>query len=315
MRTVLTSLFCLILLGLTGCSGSFPTDKPIVEGFIDVTGGKVYYRIVGADKPGIPLLALHGGPGAAHDYLEPLEALADERPVIFYDQLGCGSSDRPGDTTLWTLERFVDELATIRKELGLKKVHIMGQSWGSMLAAEYMVTKKPAGVVSLIFSGPCLSASRWITDQHAWISQMPDSMQNAIRIGEETGNFATPEYQSALNYFYSIHVCRMNPWPDCLNRSLAKMGVDVYEYMWGPSEFTATGTLKNFDRTGEMTGIKVPTLFTCGEFDEATPATTAWYQSLLPGSELKVFQDASHEHHLEKESEYIAAVREFIGKQ
>lgn len=116
---------------------------PAKEGMITVTGGKGWYHIVDADGEGIPLLAIHGGPGAPHDYLEPLEALADERPVIFYDQLGCGNSERPDDTTLWNVPRFVDELEQGRTDLNHKKVHLLGTSWGTMLAVEYMLRKKP----------------------------------------------------------------------------------------------------------------------------------------------------------------------------
>jgi proline iminopeptidase len=148
------------------------------EGFIQVTGGKVWYRIVGADKKGIPLLTLHGGPGARHDYFEPLEALAVDRPVIFYDQLGCGNSDRPSDTTLWTVARFVEELEQVRESLHLEKVHLMGGSWGTMLAVEYMLRKKPDGVVSLILSGPYLSTPKWVADQQMWISQLPQNIQD-----------------------------------------------------------------------------------------------------------------------------------------
>jgi len=115
---------------------------------------------VGADGKKIPLLLLHGGPGASHDYLEPLEPLSDERPVIFYDQLGCSNSDRPDDQSLWTIERFVEELEQVRETLQLREVHILGQSWGTMLGVEYMLMKKPHGVTSLILSGPCLSAAR-----------------------------------------------------------------------------------------------------------------------------------------------------------
>jgi proline iminopeptidase len=144
-------------------------DKPkIIEGYIPVTGGNIWYKIVGINRKNIPLLVLHGGPGAPHDYLEPFEILSDERPVIFYDQLGCGNSDKPRDASLWNVERFVNELEQVRTYLGLDKMHLHGQSWGSMLAVEFMLTKKPKGVVSLILSGPCLSLSRFAADQRAY---------------------------------------------------------------------------------------------------------------------------------------------------
>lgn len=301
-------------MSLTSC-GYSQNDLPSVkEGMIEVTGGKVWYRIVGADKKGIPLLTLHGGPGAPHDYLEPLEALADERPVIFYDQLGCGNSDRPSDTTLWNVGRFVEELQQVRTTLNLKKVHLIGQSWGTMLAVEYVLRKKPEGVVSLILSGPYLSTPRWVADQQFLISQLPSNIQDTIRKYEQNGDFASPAYQEAMMAFYQEHLCRMDPWPDGLNKAMEKMGVEVYEYMWGHSEFTMTGILKNADLTEQLNQIKVPVLFTCGEFDEARPVTTSYYQSKLPGSEMYVLKGASHSHQLEKPDEYNMVIRNFLQR-
>lgn len=289
-------------------------DSTVKEGYIQVTGGKVWYRIVGADKKGIPLLTLHGGPGAPHDYFEPLEALGDERPVIFYDQLGCGNSERPSDTALWTVERFVEELQQVRTALHLDKVHLLGGSWGTMLAVEYMLRKKPEGVASLILTGPYLSSPRWIADQQMWISKLPENVRDTIRKYEENGDFASQSYQDAVMAFYREHLCRLDPWPDCLNRAVEKMGTEVYEYMWGPSEFTLNGTLKDADITGQLGLINIPTLLTCGEFDEATPATTQFYQSKIPGSEIHVFSNASHEHPLEKKDEYLEVARSFLHR-
>ncbi len=288
------------------------TNCKVEEGMIDVTGGRVWYRIVGVGKPGIPLLTLHGGPGAPHDYLEPMEALADERPVIFYDQLGCGNSERPSDTTLWNTERFVEELEQVRKALKLDKVHLMGQSWGTMLAVEYMLRKNPEGVVSLILSGPYLSTKRWVADQQEWISQLPVSVQDTILKYETNRDFAAAAYQDAMMIFYAKHLCRLDPWPESLNRAFEKMGVEVYQQMWGPSEFTMTGSLKHVDLTEELSKIKVPVLFTCGEYDEATPATTRFFQSKIPGAAIFVFEDASHSHILEKPEDYNRVISAFL---
>lgn len=287
-------------------------NLPVKEGYIQVTGGRVWYKIVGADKPGTPLLVLHGGPGVPHDYLEPLSELASDRPVIFYDQLGCGNSGRPGDTSLWKTDRFVDELVKVREALHLKYVHILGQSWGTMLAVEYVLRKKPAGVLSLVLSGPYLSTEKWIADQKAWISMMPPMVRDTIRKYEALNEFGAPAYQEAIQEFYKKHVCRIDPWPQCLNKAFEKMGTQVYNYMWGPSEFTMTGTLMNVDLSGKLTNISIPTLFTCGEFDEATPATTIFYQQQLPGAAIHIFKGASHSHHLENQDEYINVVRNFL---
>ena len=104
------------------------SDLATAEGYVTVPGGHVWYQVVGADRPGVPLLCLHGGPGMPHDYLEPLADLAASRPVIFYDQLGCGRSDRPADDSLWTTDRFVEELAVVHATLGLERPHLFGNS-------------------------------------------------------------------------------------------------------------------------------------------------------------------------------------------
>ncbi len=284
------------------------------EGFIEVRGGKVWYRIAGVHQKGTPLLVLHGGPGAPHDYLEPLEPLSDERPVVFYDQLGCGNSDRPRDKSLWTVGRFVDELAQVREALRLDKVHILGQSWGALLAVDYLLTKKPGGVASLTLSGPLVSSARFAADAKALVNDLPVEMQKAVHDGEASGDFNSPEYQAAMMTYYRKHVCRLDPWPDCLNRAFEKLGQDVYRHMWGPSEFTVTGTLKTYDRTQQLNEIAVPTLFTAGRYDEVSPETIRYYQGMLPGSELVIFEGASHMHHMEKQDQYLNVLRDFLRR-
>ncbi len=280
------------------------------EGKVPVHGGNVWYRIAGREKAGVPVLMVHGGPGAPHDYLEPLAALADERPVVFYDQLGCGNSDRPDDPALWTTARFVEELAAVRAALGLREVHILGQSWGTMLAVEYMLAKKPGGVRSLVLTAPFLSAPLWIADQRAYLAAMPAAVRQVVAEAEAKGDYESPAYQEAVMAFYRKHLCLLDPWPEAVQRTFAKMGMPVYLSMFGPSEFTATGSLKDADLVGRLGEITVPALFTCGSQDEATPATTRLYH----GAELAVFADTSHQHHLEKLDEYLAAVRSFLAR-
>jgi proline-specific peptidase len=285
-----------------------------LQGSIEVPGGSVWYGIVGAEKKGVPLLVLHGGPGAPHDYLLPLAALSDERPVVFYDQLGCGSSDKPSDTSLWTVSRFSHELSSVRTALGLTNVHILGQSWGTMLAVDY-VLRNPKGVESLVLSAPCLSASRFIKDTRAYLDALPVKDKNAVLECEANGDFTSGAYQDAMMVFYKRHLCRMESWPEPLLRTIDRLGHEVYRYMWGPSEFTLTGVLKDFERAESLGKIDIPTLFTCGRYDEATPEATAYYSGKLPGSRFIVIEDASHEHHLEKPEEYLLAVRKFLNER
>ena len=288
-------------------------QRDIEEGYIQVTGGKVWYRIVGAKQPGIPVLALHGGPGFPSDYLEPLEGLADERPVIFYDQLGCGRSDLPTENSLWTMERFLEEIEFVRQALKLNKIHIIGQSWGAMLGMEY-VLGKPEGVVSLVSSGSAHDGPRWEADQQIHLNNMPPELKSIILRNQEAGTTSSAEYLVAMQVYYQRHVCRLDPLPNSLKRSQASMGIP-YLYMFGPSEFYCTGTLKGFEQTSRMPNVTIPVLFTAGEFDEARPETVKWFQSITPGSEVVIFANASHDHHLEVTEEYLKVVRDFLKRK
>ncbi len=291
---------------------TFPQTE--ITGYIPVEGGNIWYKITGSDKPGVPVLCLHGGPGAPHNYLKPLEELADERPVIFYDQLGCGNSDTPDDTTLWRVERFMDEVDEVRKTLNLETIYLFGQSWGTALMTSYMLDGRGSGVVGLIFDAPFLSVSKWIADQEEYLKNLPVEMQKAVLDADLTGNYSSIEYQTAMMEFYKRHVCRLDPWPDYVNETFAKMGVAVYNYMWGPSEFKATGSLKNLELVDSLNQIKIPSIFICGEFDEATPETTASYSSIIPNSEFHVIPGSSHMHHAEKQEEFITIVRDFLRR-
>lgn len=288
--------------------------KDIREDYLTAPDGRIWYKIANEHAPGIPLLCLHGGPGFPHDYLEILEDLGEERPVIFYDQMGCGRSERPRDEVHWTVNQFTEELELVRTALDLKKFHLLGQSWGTMLAAEYWLRYQPSGLVSLILSSPVMSAPRFGKDQRRYLSIMPEENQRIIYDAEKSGNYQNQEFEDAMMLYYTTHVCRLDPWPESLNRSMEGLDKEVYNYMWGPSEFTITGTLKEFDVTGRLEEIAVPVLYTCGEFDECTPETTGYFQTLTPGSRYVVFPDASHSHHLEKTDEYLLEIRNFLNE-
>lgn len=292
------------------CHNDCMLKNIIAEGYVPVTGGKVWYQIVGSGK-GIPMLTLHGGPGSTHDVFEPLAALGDDRPVIFYDQLGSGKSDRPEDAGLWNVDRFVEELALVRRALGLERIHLYGLSWGSMLGAAYMLTK-PAGVSSLVLAGPCMSAPRFEQDVLALKRQLPPDVLRILERHEQARTTDSDEYMTVRDEFYKRHVLRIYPFPELYLRSRAGFGKAVYNTMWGPSEFHVTGTLKTFDITARLHEINTPTLFTCGRYDECTPGATEWYASLLPDSQVVVLQDSSHIPMLEHPDKYNAILRAFM---
>jgi proline iminopeptidase len=283
---VLALLLALIL----GCQPD--TRLTSGEGYAEVTGGKIWYRIVGeGDKT--PLLLLHGGPGVPSYYLNPLAALSKDRPVIFFDQLGCGRSHRDVDTTLMTVESYVEQLEQLRKTLGLNEFYLYGQSWGTMLGVDYYL-KYPKAIKALILSSPALSASMWTKDAEDLIATLPDSIQAAIKTNVEYGTYDSPEYQHAISVYYQNFVAKKLPWDANMDSTFAGMNEEIYGFMWGPSEFTATGNLKDYNRTDKLGEIKIPTLFLCGEFDEARPSTVQYYQSLVPGSKFAVIKDAAH---------------------
>jgi proline iminopeptidase len=282
------------------------------QGYIPVEGGGVWYKIIGAGKSGIPVLTLHGGPGYPHDYLEPLEQLADERPVIFYDQLGCGQSDRPDNLTLWRVDRFVRELAQVRGALGLDRMHLFGHSWGSMLGIDYVLSG--ASVTSLILASPALSIPRWMEDAAELRRTLPTDVQETLARHEAAGTTDTLRYRAATMQYYHRYMCLMDPWPEPMNRSHEASSGVVYREMWGPSELCATGNLMDYDRTGRLCEIAVPTLYTCGRYDEATPQATAWYRSLTPAAQMRVFENCAHMPHLEDTDAYLAALRSFLDR-
>jgi proline-specific peptidase len=281
------------------------------EGMLDVPDGAVWFQRVESQAGGTPLLCLHGGPGMPHDYLEPLAALSDERPVIFYDQLGCGRSPAAGNVE-WTVDRFVAELVAVRSQLGLSDVVIFGNSWGGMLAIRYMLDH-PEGVRALILSSAPPSVSRWLADAAKLRSDLAPSVQDVLRIHEERGFYGCPEYQGAVAEFYRRHLCRVSPWPDCVERTFAGLGGDVYMAMWGPSEFgPVPGVLRDWEMTDRLPEIRVPTLVTCGRFDEASPEHMGMLAAGIPGAELTIFEASSHTAFIEETPAYLARLRAFL---
>lgn len=276
------------------------------EGIFEVPGGNVWYEIVG-DKETIPLIALHGGPGYPHESLEPLEDVSFDRKVIFYDQLGCGNSMRTTDKSLWTVEHFVTELDLIIKKLSLKKYHILGHSWGCGLGLAFALLK-PKGLQSLILADPYISTPYWEKDALRLVSNMPQDMQKALREGKTQQE----SYKNARNEFYYRYVYRFKKFPVACIKANNKMNRELYTYMWGPEEFDASGTLKNFDLVPRLQEVKVPVLLICGRYDEATPESVKVYQTLLPNATMKVFEKSAHMPQWTERKAYISTIRSFL---
>jgi proline iminopeptidase len=277
-----------------------------------VEGGRVWYRVVGSGNA-TPLLLIHGGPGAPSYYLSPLEQVSQDRPVVFYDQLGAGRSDRPTDTALWSLDRFVRELGQVREALDLDDIHILGHSWGGMLAIDYLLTN-PEGVQSVILASPVISVARFTEDAKRLLAELPDELQAAIERHESAGTTDSPEYQEAAMEFYRRHLSRSDPWSQDLVSAFENLNGEVYGLMWGPSEFKPTGSLSTYEREDVLGTLELPVLFTAGRYDEITPESVEHFHSLAPNSEIAIFENSAHMTMLDEPEAYVATVRGFLNQ-
>ena len=282
------------------------------QGFINVPGGPVWYKISG-DGKGLPLLTLHGGPGSTSCNYSLLEPLGDQRPIIRYDQLGSGRSGRPDDLSLWEVDRFVEALDIIRQELQLKQFHLLGHSWGAALAGAYLVEKGTSGVASVIFSSPLLSTPLWIEDANYLRSQLPQDIQDKLERHEAAGTTNSEEYQAASNVFYERHLTR-GVAKEKVNCDGAPWNQVIYEYMWGPTEFLATGNLIDFDLSNQLYKIDIPVLFITGEYDEARPETVSKFQEMIPNSQFVVIKDVAHASLSRAPDDYRKILEEFLDR-
>jgi proline iminopeptidase len=280
-----------------------------VEAHLPVPGGRIWYRRSGV-ADGVPVILVHGGPGAASFYLKPLEALGEDRPVVRYDQLGAGHADRVTDKRLFTIARFVAELDSLRSSLGFEEAHLIGHSWGSIVAFEYY-RKHPQRVASLTLASAALSSPEWARNARRLLRTLSDSSQRMVRAAEAIGDFDSPDFQSATSEFSARYVT-MRPVQADWDSTMKTFGRPLYSHMWGPSEFTVTGTLKTYDVTRQLRTIKVPTLYTVGEFDEADPATIKRFAALTPGSQYVVIPGAAHITTWDNADETVRVQREFL---
>jgi L-proline amide hydrolase len=296
-----------------------PDDDRVAEGFVPFSIGRTWYRSVEAerDEGRAPVLCLHGGPGANWLHLKPYEALADERRVVFYDQLGAGNSSvsEPHDASMWTPELYVEEVDAVREALGLERVHILGHSWGGMLGMQY-AAGGPEGLVSLIVESSPPSVPEWMPEVARLRSELPAEVEATLRKHEEAGTTDEPEYEEAVMVFYKRHLCRTDPWPDWLVECFEALEAnpEVYHSMNGPSEFHVIGTIKDWDITPRLGSINVPTLVFSGRHDEVTPAVTEAAHRAIGGSEYVVMEESSHMAQAEQPEETLALVRDFLSR-
>jgi L-proline amide hydrolase len=289
---------------------------------VDGETAETWYRIDGDLRPDdpdapAPLVALHGGPGATHDYLLALTDLADGRAVVFYDQIGNGRSthypERGGD--FWTVDLFVRELHNLVDALGIAgRHHVLGSSWGGFLAQEYALTQ-PAGLQSLVLTDSAASFPDFFDEVTRLRGELPPEVESTLKRHEEAGTTDHPEYEEACTVFYQRHLCRLDPWPPELIESFAWIDRDptVYHTMNGPSEFHVIGSIKDWQVKSRLGEINVPTLLTSGRYDETTPALQETLREGIPNCEWVLFEESSHTPFVEERERYMQVVGDWLA--
>jgi proline iminopeptidase len=289
-----------------------PGTIPVVlEGYVDYLGYRTWYRVAGdLDSGAVPLLALHGGPGSTHHYFAPLEQLADQRPVVVYDQLGCGSSDRPQDVE-WSVAVFRDEVAAVREQLGLERIHLLGTSWGGMLAQEHFFSGAK-GIQSLVLSSTLADIDQWADEQRRLVRELPAELVEIFERLERSGEWEGPDYKRLEEAYFDRHFYR-GPKPRAeLQRMQSERAPEVYAAMQGPNEWTITGALHGWDVRARLHEIDVPTLVVRGRHDMCTAAIAATLVEGIPHAREVVLGNSSHTPVLEETERYLGTVSDFF---
>jgi proline iminopeptidase len=281
---------------------------------IPVVGGKyrVWTRRVGAG--GTKVLALHGGPGMTHEYLESLGDFLPEAgyELYYYDQLGCGNSDRPDDDSLWTVARYRTEVEEVRAGLGLTDFVLYGHSWGGMLVQEYAVTY-PGHLKAAVISNMTASMKSYVAYLDVLRKALPARSQAVMDKYEAEKKYDAPEYQAVLmNQLYRRHLCRLDPWPEPLEMSLAHMNQRIYNLMQGPSEFVITGNYKDWDRWPDLHKIAVPTLLIAARYGTMSVDDIRKMGRLIPNSRVAVCETGSHCSHFDDQEAYFRHLLAFL---
>jgi proline iminopeptidase len=281
------------------CASASTQDIPITEGHVAFGPYETYWRAAGdlcSDKPA--LLLLHGGPGSTHNYFEVLDCLAEEtgRAIVSYDQLGCGKSYVEGHPELWCAKTWVDELEGLIDALGLRRIHLLGQSWGGMLAITYLAEHGLEGVSSVILSSTLSDSQLWGEEQHRMARQLPSAELEALMQAEETGDFSSPAYQQALDHYMLLHCADLHydeSAPECLRRAKVS-GTESYVTAWGPNELTPMGTLAQWSYTDRLRELDLPALVISGTDDLCTPLIAKTMYDHLPQARWELMAGCRH---------------------
>lgn len=295
-------------------------DESIKEGTLPFGKYRTYYRIVNPEGKKTPLLFLHGGPGSTLNSFEALDPLAyeDDRPLVMYDQFGCGlSSSDDAHPELYCSKTWVEELKNLRKGLGLKEVHLLGHSWGGMLAIIYLTSYPHGGVKSVILSSTLSSASLWDKETHRLIGYLPKEDRKIIRECEKSGNYDSEEFRKAVGDYLKLTVYDPSKaYRRGIQPPKGKSGRVCYVTAWGPSEFRPLGNLKDYEYTSKLKKIDVPVLLLNGGNDESTPLQNkVMYDHIQSPKKWVIFANCRHKTYLEAPRKYMKTVKEFIDHE
>ncbi len=286
-------------------------DNKSTEGYVTVQGIKVYYRMFGEATKGT-VLGLHGGPGATHDYMLPLADLAEYGyRIVLYDEFGCGKTELPKNIASLTIEYGVEELEGVRKALDLGKIHLIGSSYGGLLAIAYAL-KYQKNLKSMVTIGGLHNVPLTVTEMERMKSELPLDVVEVLTKYEALGQYDNPEYLKAVDVFYRKHLCRLQEWPKELVYSLEHISKPVYFAMNGPNEFTICGNIRYWDVTDQLNKIRVPTLVTGGRYDEVSPKVARGIHKGIKRSKLVTFMNSAHLPMWEEREKFMAVVRKFL---
>lgn len=296
------------------------TAISVREGVCPFGAYKTWYRVTGdLQARKAPVVVLHGGPGCTHDYVDSFKGLAARgRAVVHYDQVGNGRSTHLRDKgpEFWRPRLFLDELDTLLRSLGIdRRYHLLGQSWGGMLASEHAVTQ-PAGLRALVIANSPASMELWVSEANRLREALPPEVQATLLKHERAGTTNDPEYAKAVRVFYDRHVCRVTPWPEEVARTFKAIEEDptVYTTMNGPSEFHVVGTLKTWSIIDRLDRIRAPTLLISGRHDEATPAVVQPFADRIKDVRWEIFENSSHMPHVEETERCLKIVGDFLDQ-
>ncbi|MDD4159635.1 MAG: proline iminopeptidase-family hydrolase [Synergistaceae bacterium] len=288
--------------------------------YINVPGGYVGLQVLGDNDSTIPILFLHGGPGGNFDSFTPMaEMLAEHCKVYMYNQLGSDENNDVGDESLWVPERYIETLDTIISEIKVEKLHLIGHSWGAMLAAEHVLRNPGSPVKSITMVSPYLSTEIWIRDAKSRLAEMGEDYLRIVEESEKEMLFGGKLYQDIIEEYNSQFQCRelqkhKRQFRQYAMKPKTVTGTRVYRHMWGPSEFTCVGILKDMDITPRLPQIKVRVLIICGVYDQVRKETIEYYRSLIPGSVRVTIPEASQTSFLENPDSFYDSLTAFLQR-